>query len=180
MKLIDVQPLIMLEGGQKTYRAIFATGRARHLNIGEEYSLITKRRYGLMQICRAAGLDAIGRLESGDLKHIGDAILSGRTILIEGCPLPVSSSDFSSSVTSYAVAPERITVGDVSFPKPLTEAPEERTECWAVRGAESVHSFPWFGYDADHRRLKAGMLHLTKKAAEEHRTAMVKLSGGEV
>lgn len=145
---------------------------------GTEYALITKRRAELMSFCRGADQDGVDRLDTGDLKRIGDAVLEQREVLVRGLPLARPEKHFfDMDAAAYTVAPERITVGDVSFPKPLSEAPVYGE---LVYDAWSTVVSNWAGHAEDAYRLSEGRLHLTKEAAEEHRRALVKLSGGEV
>lgn len=72
-----------------------------------------------------------------------------------------------------------ITIGDVSFPKPLTDKPSINTKYYYP--SSYFHLFDngfWNNTELDCHRLKLGMLHLTKENAIAHAKALIKLSGG--
>lgn len=83
------------------------------------------------------------------------------------------------SYYSFRLAQEMITIGDVSFPKPLTDKPSINTKYYYP--SSYFHLFDngfWNNTELDCHRLKLGMLHLTKENAIAHAKALIKLSGG--
>ena len=128
-------------------------------------------------------LEDFYRLVDGDLSHIGDAIIEGKSVLLCGKPKDPKDLSFSVCTVNYAVAPDRIVIGDVSFPKPETEAPAVGTLYYLVtlnRSNRRYVELVWQESSEDYARLKSASVHLTKEAAIEHSEAMIKLSGGEV
>lgn len=81
----------------------------------------------------------------------------------------------------FRLAQEMITVGDVSFPKPESRAPEIGDMYYIPRLNASTfrNQYHWDGSEADQSFLKAGLVHLTKENAIAHAKALIKLSGGE-
>ncbi|WP_445494433.1 hypothetical protein [Photorhabdus sp. SF281] len=82
----------------------------------------------------------------------------------------------------YRRKPEMITVGSVSFPKPISEAPALDTLCYvvAIRTDTDIHSIFWHNSSLMFRSfLKQGLLHLTEDAAQQHLEAIVKINKGE-
>lgn len=99
------------------------------------------------------------------VRHLG--ILSVSTLINPDC--------------KFRLAQEMITVGDVSFPKPESTAPEVGTKYYIpyLDSGEPYIYFIWHGIDLDLRMLKSGVVHLTKENAIAHAKALIKLSGGE-
>ena len=82
----------------------------------------------------------------------------------------------------FRLAQERVTVGDVSFPKPESEPPELGTEYWiadpSYRHYETPNTLTWVDDSTDHMFLKRGLIHLSRGSAVAHAKALIKLSGG--
>lgn len=79
---------------------------------------------------------------------------------------------------------EMITIDDVSFPKPESEYEKfEEGQEYFMPALQSdafyCHSKWWHG-TLDTKRLKQGIIHLTKENAIAHAKALIKLSGGNV
>lgn len=72
-----------------------------------------------------------------------------------------------------------IRIGTVDVPEPMRVAPPVGAEYWLASSAtaEAVNQI-WQDYALDVRRLKQGVCHLTKEAAEAHRRALILVSGG--
>ncbi|MCT8350066.1 hypothetical protein LGZ99_23430, partial [Photorhabdus temperata] len=72
-----------------------------------------------------------------------------------------------------------ITVGKVSFPKPIDYKLEKGTGYWVADRCGTYYRQQWDDDDSDIELLKSGQLHLTGEAAEQHAQAIVKISKGE-
>ncbi|MBS9427838.1 hypothetical protein [Photorhabdus akhurstii] len=82
----------------------------------------------------------------------------------------------------YRHKPEIITVGSVSFPKPISEAPALDTLCYvvAIRSNINIHRITWHnGSPMFSNFLKQGLIHLTEDAAQQHLEALIKINRGE-
>lgn len=82
---------------------------------------------------------------------------------------------------SFRLAQEMITIGDVSFPKPVTEPFFECGQSYYfvdLTVLECVRSRPWSNDSFDQRVLNLGLVHLSKENAIAHAKALIKLSGG--
>ena len=68
-----------------------------------------------------------------------------------------------------------ININGYEVPMPEREAPQEGTEYFfpAPHHDEGVYSYTWFGDAYDNRLLAAGMVHLTKEAAQKHAQALL-------
>lgn len=84
----------------------------------------------------------------------------------------------------FRLAKERITIGNLTFPKPETEPLEYGTDYWVATAARSISSYAvpltWRNDAVDKRYLSRGLAHLSQDAAIEHAKALIKLSGGKV
>lgn len=82
----------------------------------------------------------------------------------------------------FRLAPETITIGDVSFPKPESKKPKKGTKYFYPNIVRNglVDSYEWEEHSSDFKILKSGMLHLSKENAIAHAKALIKLSGGNV
>lgn len=82
----------------------------------------------------------------------------------------------------FRLAQERITIGDVSFPKPVSKPLEYGTEYWFVDllNTDLCLSDAWDNMKEDHHRLQIGSIHLTEENAIAHAKALIKLSVGNV
>ena len=82
----------------------------------------------------------------------------------------------------FRLAEEMITIGDVSFPKPVSEPLKEGQEYFMPDLCLSglFHRGTWDDDYADTRRLNLNGIHLSKENAIAHAKALIKLSGGTV
>lgn len=82
----------------------------------------------------------------------------------------------------FRLVQEMITIGDVSFPKPVSEPLKKDTKYWfAVLGSERCAlSYYWNDDETDKRILRRGLLHLSEENAVAHAKALIKLSGGTI
>ncbi|WP_350305550.1 hypothetical protein [Photorhabdus viridis] len=78
----------------------------------------------------------------------------------------------------YRRKPEMITVGTVSFPKPVDYELKTGAEYW-VGYHGGCYRYHWDDDDIDIALLKNGQIHLTKEAAQQHCDALIKISRGE-
>lgn len=77
------------------------------------------------------------------------------------------------------VKPKTIVIGGVEVPEPMRVAPERGTVCWVSDlAALNAYSFPWANTGEHQRLLKKALLHATETGAEEHREALIRVSGG--
>lgn len=81
---------------------------------------------------------------------------------------------------SFRSPQEVITIGDVSFPKPETQAPDLGVRYYIVDLTECklINSFAWLNSELDYHYLNIGNLHLSEENAIAHAKALIKLSGG--
>lgn len=75
--------------------------------------------------------------------------------------------------------PRTIRIGEMDVLEPMRVAPAMGTAVWLV----CIHTDPpfrysWSGNATEQRWLKLGICHLTKEAAEQHRKALILVSGG--
>ncbi|TDB41048.1 hypothetical protein [Photorhabdus khanii] len=77
----------------------------------------------------------------------------------------------------YRRKPEMITIGKVSFPKPVDHELKDGQEYW-VAGPNFFQGF-WGGYNFEKEKLEYGIIHLTQEAAQQHRDALIKINKGE-
>ncbi|AKG19276.1 hypothetical protein AAX09_07710 [Moraxella bovoculi] len=82
----------------------------------------------------------------------------------------------------FRLAQEKVTIGDVSFPKPVSEPLKKGTKYWfAGLGSERcAFSYDWDDDETDKRILRRGLLHLSEENAVAHAKALIKLSGGTI
>lgn len=78
--------------------------------------------------------------------------------------------------------PKTITIGDVSFPKPVSKALEENQKYFIpdFTVTRLYYTSQWCNTDLDNLRLKRGLIHLSQENAIAHAKALIKLSGGNV
>ncbi|NHB90344.1 hypothetical protein [Photorhabdus tasmaniensis] len=76
----------------------------------------------------------------------------------------------------YRRKPEMITIGKVSFPKPIDYELKEGQKYYVTGWSGSVN---WKCDEMDIELLENGRIHLTKEAAEKHHDALIKISRGE-
>ncbi|MCC8384621.1 hypothetical protein GPY51_10880 [Photorhabdus laumondii subsp. laumondii] len=83
----------------------------------------------------------------------------------------------------YRRKPEMITVGTVSFPKPVDYELDYGVGYFYPnlhsRGGDRHCEHFWSGNEIDCSLLKIGFIHLTKEAAQQHCDALIKISKGE-
>ncbi|MGV8002864.1 hypothetical protein QPK14_12340 [Photorhabdus temperata subsp. temperata] len=79
----------------------------------------------------------------------------------------------------YRRKPEMITVGKVSFPKPVDYKLEKGTGYWVADRCGTYYRQQWDDDDSDIELLESGQLHLTREAAKQHAQAIVKINKGE-
>ncbi|WP_448512138.1 hypothetical protein [Photorhabdus laumondii] len=84
----------------------------------------------------------------------------------------------------YRRKPEMITIGKVSFPKPVDYKLDYGVDYFYPnlhsRGEENGYCQRfWGGKELDCSLLKIGFIHLTAEAAEQHCNALIKINKGE-
>ena len=78
------------------------------------------------------------------------------------------------------IKPATIKIGDMEVPEPCREPLEMGQKYWLVAFEKDyIFDFGWEGDGSDFDWLKAARIHLTLEAAEQHRIALIKVSGGE-
>lgn len=96
----------------------------------------------------------------------------------------VKLGELLNSVWQYRLVQEMVTVGDVSFPKPVSEPLEVATEYWVAHPVYSVYTAScacrWSDDFYDNLYLKRGLIHLSKENAVAHAKAIIQLIGGTV
>lgn len=82
----------------------------------------------------------------------------------------------------FRVRQERITIGNVSFPKPETKAPKEGQGYFMPDPTTAKLCFcsQWHNVKVDEQRLERGVVHLTEENAIAHAKALIELSGGKL
>ena len=75
--------------------------------------------------------------------------------------------------------PKTIRIGEMDVPEPMREAPAMGTGVWLV----CIHTDPpfqffWSGNETERKWLKLGICRLKKEDAEQHRKALILVSGG--
>ncbi|PQQ23694.1 hypothetical protein [Photorhabdus hindustanensis] len=78
----------------------------------------------------------------------------------------------------YRRKPEMITVGKVSFPKPVDYKLKYNDEYFVV-DLSVIRNLIWKNDNMDTYYLKLGVIHLTKEAAQQHFDALIKINKGE-
>ena len=75
--------------------------------------------------------------------------------------------------------PRTIRIGEKDVPEPMRVAPAVGTHYWIVSVSEEfLYSSTWAGDESDFYCLERGLCQLTKEAAEQHRKALILVSGG--
>lgn len=81
----------------------------------------------------------------------------------------------------YRIPVRRIEItgpgGTYSYPEPLRVAPEKGTKAYSPSLVGGFH-LAMYHHDSDEYLLRAGLLHLTREAAEEHAKALILAGGG--
>ena len=124
------------------------------------------------------------RLVDGDLAHIGDAIIAGKEIKMDGDCVPLSEIYFrgSGSHGLYTIKQETRSLNGYEYPAPETEAPRDGVWYYVPAGAAtSLRSgHIWCGDGVDRKCLKARVVHLAAENAIAHAKAIFKAGGGEI
>ncbi|ETS31103.1 hypothetical protein BB987_09335 [Photorhabdus temperata] len=81
--------------------------------------------------------------------------------------------------SKYRRKPEMITIGKVSFPKPVDYELKAGQEYWYVNSLLGVCYNAWRGSYDDNSLLKNGLVHLTEEAAKQYHKALIKINKGE-
>ena len=85
-----------------------------------------------------------------------------------------------SELNEYRVKPKMIKCGEHEFPEPMRIAPEYGTDYWIPAINDSDNTFAvrynWGNNLMSIRRLKRGLVHATKEAAEAHARALISLT----
>ncbi|MCW7548427.1 hypothetical protein OO184_10855 [Photorhabdus sp. APURE] len=81
----------------------------------------------------------------------------------------------------YRRKPEMITVGKVSFPKPVDYELNNGDKYYSIIDSMSYERGPliWFGDNIDVLYLNNRCIHLTEEAAKQHVEALIKINRGE-
>ncbi|NHB94539.1 hypothetical protein [Photorhabdus cinerea] len=82
----------------------------------------------------------------------------------------------------YRRKPEMITVGKVSFPKPVDYELNKGDKYYSVIKpitSDELSYLTWYSDNLDYLYLKNGCIHLTEEAAQQHATALIKINKGE-
>lgn len=82
----------------------------------------------------------------------------------------------------FRLAQEMITIGDVEFPKPITEKLEPASRYYIADPTSDIlySEVIWRNDEYDLHYLSVGVVHLIKENAIAHAKALIKLSGGSV
>lgn len=140
----------------------------------------TEKLLKLIEIVdKSIKFENLHRLVDGDLSDLGDAIIEGKKVILKSSG--EQSSLFTLNRSDYIVEQPRITVGSVSFPKPITEAPMVGDKYWKVDicSESIVEKYTWRGDYYDFLPLVRGLLHLDEKSAREHAEILIKISKGK-
>ncbi|OWO86990.1 hypothetical protein B5C26_00805 [Photorhabdus luminescens] len=82
----------------------------------------------------------------------------------------------------YRRKPEMITIGKVSFPKPVDYELNNGDKYYSIIDSmlyDECGPLIWFGDNIDVLHLNNRCIHLTKEAARQHAEALIKISRGE-
>ena len=74
--------------------------------------------------------------------------------------------------------PRAIRIGNMDVPEPLRVAPEMGATFWLVLMTYETSRFEWVDNRVGRDWLKRGLVHSTQEAAEQHRRALILVSGG--
>lgn len=74
--------------------------------------------------------------------------------------------------------PRTIRIGDMDVPEPMRIAPAIGSLYWLVSAASGSTCFTWLDSALDKCWLSFGVIHTTEEAAEQHRRALILVSGG--
>lgn len=82
----------------------------------------------------------------------------------------------------FRLMEERITIGDVNFPKPIAEELPEETIYYypSIECNDLFNTDVWRSLPMDYRLLQRGLIHLDVRDAIAHAKALIKISGGSV
>lgn len=126
-------------------------------------------------------LKNLHRLVDGDLADLGDALLRGEEVRFVDINGTYTDCDFSAVRDYYTIVTPRITVGNASFSKPVTEPLNVGDTFWVVSvvGDHNVMQYEWRNHGHNYSCLRLGLVHRTKEAAMEHARALSKINRGE-
>lgn len=95
---------------------------------------------------------------------------------------PLSLESIFKDGVLFRLAQEMITIGDVSFPKPITESLDYDETYYVsdLTDPRMYWEFAWSNSSQDYTYLSLGLIHLTKENAIAHAKALIKLSGGNI
>ena len=126
-------------------------------------------------------VEDLKRLDDGELAHIGDAVIAGKKINVDGGYPRLVKIHFNGSPDLYAIKQEMKFLNGFEYPAPETEAPEVGTPyCVPDMFYGGYTASIWRNDTTDKARLKAGAVHLSAENAIAHTQASIKASGGEV
>jgi len=124
-----------------------------------------------------------------EYKHIFDALVEGKQVqfrVFHGYEWKdISAKQVLTFIRhhppdDFRIKPRTIMIGDMEVPEPCREPLEMGQKYWLVAFEKDyIFDFGWEGDGSDFDWLKAARIHLTLEAAEQHRIALIKVSGGE-
>lgn len=119
------------------------------------------------------------RLLSGDLAHIGDAVVEGKTIEFGGVAIELRNLLFGATASNYTVKIETRELNGFKYPAPETVGPGGGRTFYVpvVHASSLAHTCVWCGSASDERTLQRGLVHFTKEAAVEHARAIIRAGG---
>ncbi|MCW7549232.1 hypothetical protein OO184_15140 [Photorhabdus sp. APURE] len=79
----------------------------------------------------------------------------------------------------YRRKSEMITIGKVSFPKPIDYELKNGDGYFTMTTLDNVNTFTWCSDNVDYYYLRSGLIHLTEESAKQHRDALIKINNGE-
>lgn len=84
-------------------------------------------------------------------------------------------SAFTCKDYEFRIKPKTILINGIEVPEPVREPMEDRQEYWFVTITNNDFCFrsAWKYRPEDHYRLKIGLIHLTREAAETHARALL-------
>ncbi|MEX9770835.1 hypothetical protein WEU31_13960 [Morganella morganii] len=85
---------------------------------------------------------------------------------------PMSDAFFQTH-REYRLKPRTIDINGHQVPEPVREPLKIGQEYWRVSIPHSVDTFEWEDDDRDNLCLELGLIHLTREAAEAHKSALL-------
>ena len=73
----------------------------------------------------------------------------------------------------YRRKPKTIRIGEFDVPEPVREPLEEGQKCWTPDVPFAARELVWCGGSYDKFLLEAGLIHLTREAAQQHVDALL-------